>query len=79
MGNLLGPLDILLKSMRRIDMAEEFDCVYCGKDARTRENRVIFVRAQVEDKWGSYPCCMKCWSEKNPDREACTCNVEIFN
>ena len=59
-------------------MPEEFDCVYCGKDARTKENRIIFVRAQVDGKWGSHPCCMKCWCERNPDREANTCNAEIF-
>lgn len=60
-------------------MTEEFDCVYCGNDARTKSNRVIFVRAQVDGKWDSHSCCMKCWCKNNPDREPLTCSTEIFD
>ena len=56
-------------------MAEEFKCVHCGKEARNIDNRVIFVRAQVNDKWGTHACCGVCWNERNPNRDACTCDV----
>jgi len=59
-------------------MVEGFDCVYCDNDARL-DWKVIFVRAQVDGKWGSHPCCTKCWIERNLHREAHTCSTEIFD
>ena len=47
-------------------MIDDESCVYCG--IKITEESVIYVRVKVNEKWGSYPCCTKCWYEKNPDR-----------
>jgi len=32
------------------------------------DDGIIYIREQVNGKWGSHPICTKCWYEKNPDR-----------
>lgn len=55
-------------------MTDDF-CVYCGTKNISNlledgsGTGIIYVREQnKEGKWGSYPCCKKCWNEKHPEK-----------
>lgn len=40
-------------------------CIKCGNTADTPEG-VIYIRHQVDGKWGTHPCCQACWDRDNP-------------
>ena len=45
---------------------EEEPCIRCGIEIE--DDGVIYIREQVNGKWGSHPICTECWYKKNPTR-----------
>jgi len=55
-------------------MRESLNCIKCKKPIQ--EKKIIFIRCQVKEKWGSHPVCERCWFKDNPDREPIRMVVE---
>lgn len=44
------------------------ECIKCKN--QILEEGIIYIRYEVDNKWGSHPVCIECWNKDNPDRPA---------
>lgn len=50
-----------------LDMSsEEEPCCKCGQEID--DAHIIYIREQVNGKWGNHPICTPCWYKANPGR-----------
>lgn len=66
---------VLIVELKKSLMQVAETCHKC-KDTATTPKGTIYVRAQVEGKWGSHPICENCWFKENPNREPVRANWE---